>query len=206
MEIRARQFGRILLLKLEDGVTEPDLKQVSGLISTIASRIGFVIADVIGAKFDPAAALTLHRLKKQYERSKLKFVIVSPAFAGADFRALPEAVNSLKSPDGARLIEIFGLEAALKQAEVNAKQSRLKLLFTLGVTGDSSSPLDPAIRALEDKHALLRHLFKTLASEVLHLEGDSEILMPGPDNLGAVRVAEAKLRALEMVNSLGVLD
>jgi hypothetical protein len=194
------------MINADGVVTEPDLAQISGLISPIVSRIGFVIFDIHRAKLDSAASAALLRLKKQCEKSKLKFLVVSPGFAGADFPALAEAVDALKSSDGARLIEIFAQEGALRKAQLLAKQGRLQLLFKLGVTGDSSTPLEPAIRALEERHELLRQLYKTLASEILRLQGENEIKMPGSGNSGAVRVAEAKRRALDVVTGSGVLD
>lgn len=176
---------------------------LSNFINTIAPRLGVVILDVHRAKIEPVIHGVLTKLKKQYERNKLKFLIVSPSLAGADRKGLVAALESLKAMGGARVIEVFAAEAAVKKAELLVAQCRLKLLGKLGVSGDSSTPLDDMVRALETRHSQLRQLYKTLASEILHLQGDSEIRMPGSDNPGAVRISEAKRRALDAINTNG---
>ena len=80
-----------------------------------------------------------------------------------------------------------------------------ELLSKLGLK-DASAPLDPAVKSLEAKHAQLRLLFKTLSSEILHLQGDSEIKMPGAENEAAVKVAETKRRALDLIRASGAID
>jgi hypothetical protein len=205
VEARLRQIDRTLLVQLEGALTEPDLAQLGSQLDAVASRLDQAICDVERVKPDANAAAGLAKLKKRYETNRIRFVIVSSSMPGADAKSVPEALGRLKSAEAARLAEVMEAEAALGAAREAAAGIRAELLSLLRAP-DPASPVEPLLAALETRHARLRQLFKTLSSELLRLEGDAEVRMPGPDDADAVRVAQTKLRALDKVRASGALD
>jgi len=211
MKTQARHYDRTLLIELEDLVSEPDLVQLSGWINTLASKLGAVVLDLHKAQLEPSVASTVMRLKKQYEKNKLKFLVVSPELIGADAGNVAAAVASLKSTESARIAEIFAHEKEIFRLQKEAAKVRDLFVAAMGLKeGPEPLPKDElsrALHALEDKNKQLMRLFKTLSSEIIHLSGKhDQITMPGADNPTAVRIAESKRKALDIVKSTKVLD
>jgi hypothetical protein len=206
VEAQIRHYDRILLINLEGVVTEQELAQLSGVVNTVASRISSVVCDVHRANVAPGPAAALLKLKKSYERSKVKFLIVSTVLAGADHRTLADAVDALKTQESSRVLEIFAQEAALIEARAKVDRFRTDILNRIGAPAGTTVTLDAAIRGLEERHARLRTLFKALSSEVLHLQGESEVRMPEPTDPGAIKAAETKRRALDAIAASGAVD
>lgn len=212
MNILVRHYDRVLLLNLEGTVLEADLVQMAGYINTLATRLGSVVVDVHKAELDLNTGKTLLRLKTQYEKSKLRFLIVSPELIGADTASLADAIDKINSTESARITEIFAQDAELLLAQREITKARAELLAKLGLKESAEQPLPKdgisgAIYALEEKNKQLLQLFKTLSSEIHHLqEDDASKEMPGSDNPLAVRIAESKRRILDIIYGTGLLD
>lgn len=212
MNIQIRHFDRILLMNLDGPVTEADLVQTAGYINTLATKIACVVFDVHLAQIEAPVAKTLLRLKVEYEKNKIRFLLVSPQLAGADSATLADAVDSINTSESARLTEIFAQDAELRQARQELAKLKAELMARLGLKETPEQPLPKdeitrAIYALEEKNKQLQQLFKTLSSEIHRIQGKSENLsVPGADNPEAVRVAEVKRRALDGVKGAGILD
>lgn len=205
MNVKSRQYDRVLLIEIDGPVSEPELAQLAGYLNTVASRIAAVVMDVQRAELPPAVVTTVMKLKKQYERSKIKFLIVSTDIIGADKAGLAAAVESLKTAESAKIMEIFALEGELKKARDEIMKAQAEVAARLGVAPGADG-LDAALRALEEKNRQLRLVFKAFAAEIHQLEGEHEVKMPGSDNPDAVRVAERKLRALDTIKASGALE
>jgi hypothetical protein len=212
MNIQIKHYDRVLLLELSGPVLEPDLVQIAGFVNTLITKVSAVVADVRRAELEMPVVNTLMRLKKQYEKAKIRFLVASPDLIGADAVSPEGAVKTLKSTEADRIAELFAADAELAQMQAEVAKARAQLVSALGLTETAEAPLakdaiSKAMVEVEERNKQLLQMFKTLSSEIHHLQGgDGKVEMPGSDNPTAVRVAETKRRALDQIRAGKVLD
>jgi hypothetical protein len=211
MDVQLRHLDRILLVSIDGLVIEADLAKLSGFLNTLASKLSVIVFDLHAAQVDPKAAATVFRLKKQYEKNRLRFLVVAPDIIGADSARMVDAISSIKSVESERIIELLAKESELVQVEKAITQARTALIGAMGLSQEGPEPvsdedLSRSFRVLEDRNRQLMRLFKTLSSEITILQGEGVQDVPGQDNPAMAAIEEAKSRILDVLGSKGVVD
>lgn len=201
--MRIRHFDKLIIVLAEGAVAEGDLVRVATLVNAASPPPTHVLLDIHRAELPPPVLATLLKVKQQYERAKISFVVISPSVAGADARTLASALESTRTAEGERITELLAQEQELRAVQLECAKLNAELAARLGADPVAPGSVARAISALDVRHQRLLRQFRTLMGGI---QSGGEAAFPDPKDPATLRVVEAKRRVLDAARAAGALD